>query len=84
MMKLSGSQRLMVSPHTVLVTRLMASWEMISERAMEILLKLVGEAMMLGSMMFGCLFLACQCAGKPRPIGVMLIVSQSGAASVSS
>ena len=32
--------------------------------------------------MFGCLFLACRCAGNPRPTGVMLIVSQSGAVSV--
>ena len=51
---------------------------------MGILLKLVGEARTLGSMIFGCLFLACRCDGKPRPTGVMLIVSQSGAASVSS
>ena len=50
---------------------------------MEILLKLVGEARMLRSMMFGCLCLAYLCYGKPRPTGVMLIVSQSGAASVS-
>ena len=51
---------------------------------MEILLKLVGEARMLGSMMFGCPCLSYLCYGKPRPTGVMLIVSQSGAASVSS
>ena len=50
---------------------------------MGILLKLVGEARILGSMMFGCLFLACCCAGKPSPTCVMLIVSQSGAAIVS-
>ena len=51
---------------------------------MGILLKLVGEARMLGSMMFGCIFLACRYAGNPRPTGVILIVSQSGAVSVSS
>ena len=73
----------MVSPYTVLVTRLMDSLEMIWERAMGIILKFVGEARMLGSMMFGCLFLACRCAGNPRPTGVMLIVSQSGVVSVS-
>ena len=73
----------MVSPYTVLVTRLMASWEMIWERAMGIILKLVGEARISGSMMFGCLFLACRCAGNPRPTGAMLILSQSGAVSVS-
>ena len=39
---------------------------------------------MLGSMMFGCIFSACRCAGKPRPTGVMLIASQSGSANVSS
>ena len=27
---------------------------------------------MLGAMMFGCMFLACRCAGRPRPTGVML------------
>ena len=54
------------------------------EQAMGILLELVGEARMLGSMMFGCMFLDCCCAGKPRPTGVMLIASLSGAVSVSS
>ena len=49
---------------------------------MGILLELVGEARMLGSMMFKCMFLACICAGKPRPKGFMLITSQSGADSV--
>ena len=34
--------------------------------------------------MFGGPFLAYRCAGKPRPTGVILIVSQSGAASFSS
>ena len=33
--------------------------------------------------MFGCLLLAFRCAGNPRTTGVMLIVSQSGAVSVS-
>ena len=51
---------------------------------MRILLELVGEARMLGSMMFGCMFLFFLCAGRPRPTGVMLIASQSGADSVSS
>ena len=74
----------MVSPYTVLVTRFMDSWEMIWEWAMGVLLKFVGEARLLGSIMFGCLFLACICAGKPRPTGVILVVSQSGAVSVSS
>ena len=32
--------------------------------------------------MFGCLFLACCCAGNIRPTGVVMIVSQSGEASV--
>ena len=50
---------------------------------MGILLKFVEEARMSGSMMFGCLFLACRCAGNPSPTGVMLIVYQSGAVSVS-
>ena len=38
---------------------------------------------MSGSMMCGCVFLACSCAGNPRPTGVMLILSQSGVVSVS-
>ena len=54
------------------------------EQAIGILWELVGEARMLGSMMFGCMFLDCCCAGKPRPTGVMLIESLSGAESVSS
>ena len=83
MTKSSGSQRLLVSPYTVLVTRLTDYWEIIWERATGILLKLVGEARMSVSMIFGCLFLACLCAGNPRPTGVMLIVSQSSAVSVS-
>ena len=74
----------MVSPYTLLVKRLMDSWEMMWEQAMVILLELVGEARLLGSMMFGCMFLACHCAGKPRPTCVMLISYQSGAVSVSS
>ena len=51
---------------------------------MGILLELVGEARMLGSIMFGCMFSAYFCAGKPSPTGVIMIASQSGAASVSS
>ena len=81
-MKSSGSQRLLVSPYTVLVTSLMASWEMIWERVMGILLIFLGEARMSGSMMCGCVFLYCRCAGNPMPTGVMLIVSQSGVVSV--
>ena len=56
---------------------------MILERAVGILLNVLGEARMSGSMMCGCVFLACRCAGNPRPTGVMLIVSQSGIVSVS-
>ena len=51
---------------------------------MGILLELAEEAMMLGSMMFGCMFLDCRCAGRPRPKGVMLGASLSGEDSVSS
>ena len=83
-MKSSGSQRLLVFPYTFLVTRLVASWEMMWERAMGILLELVGEARILGLMMFGCIFLAFQCSGRPRPTGVMMGAYLSGADSVSS
>ena len=49
---------------------------------MGILLKLVEEARTSGSMMFGCLFVACRCAGNPRRKSGMLFVSRSGAISV--
>ena len=49
---------------------------------MGILLKVLGEARMSVSMMCRCVFLACICAGNPRPTGVILIVSQSGVVSV--
>ena len=38
---------------------------------------------MSGSMICGCVFLACLCYVNPRPTGAMLIVSQSGVVSVS-
>ena len=50
---------------------------------MRILLKFVGEAMMSGSMMCGCVVLARRCAGNPSTTGVMMIVYQSGVVSVS-
>ena len=51
---------------------------------MGILFEFVGEARMLGSMMYGCMFLDCRCAGRPRPTGVMIGASLSRADSVSS
>ena len=57
---------------------------MMWELATGILLELVVEASIYGSMMFGCMLVACRCSGKPRPTGVMLVASLSGADSVSS
>ena len=51
---------------------------------MGILLELGGEANMLSSIMFGYMFLDWRCAGRPRPTGVILGASLSGADSVSS
>ena len=51
---------------------------------MGILLEFVGEARMLGLMMYGCMFLAYRSAGRPRPTGLMLGSSVSGDDSVSS